>query len=809
MKRQSEGSLTKTWRRHGPIAAGAVCALAMAISLPASPAKAAIRGDIVRVGYPGLSGPAIRAGCWTPVVVDLALEGQPSFTGWLRVRQSDRDGDLYDDVQPVQLFADTGAQRRYTLYTVAKPQVQGTSDLVVELLASEDGSESNARLVDVVTGGGTARELRPSSPPEFLEGDTYLVLHVYDGPMGRVRELRSTVSNSGDYDRPVEVAHIGTNDLPPRWLGFAMVDAIVWDEADPTQLSESQQQALVEWVHEGGRLVIAAARTADVLAQSPHFAPILPVKFEKVISTDKLPDTKLRLLRIVDDTKEDLDQPIPLALCKVVDDPDVRSMLDEPAIGGTVVATRRVGRGVVVYVAASLTDLLRGDAPAREAYQRLLELRRNPLGGQTVQTRPLPLFRFLEQATGFYSTGSAYLAIALLFAVVYVLVGTLGAWKYLSIKNRLKHSWTAMAVVAIIGSVASIIGVQAIHGVGRKVHELSIVDGTAGSVDARATVYFGLTTGVHSKIDAWMPQDPLLAAEPQATACTLKPLLALGEFGREEQTFTDPARYRLEPTTAQMLDIPVRATLKQFEGRWSGQLRGTISASVALTRMNLPRSKTDASMIENTVLTRDSWLRNDLGVDLNGCYLLIAQSDVYTPQTFMTIAAQRANAGQIRAYPIGEIKDSERINLFDRVFLSALGNLMTAEEHATCGFDNVERDWGQPFMPSTLNPFSSLDERLPYELEHYEKAVLLLTVASDVDPSLFKVPDYMERPVFSRERCRQLDLSQQLTRDSAVFVGFSRTAGPARLCVGSGGKYAPVEPQWAATVYRFVIPVRR
>ena len=64
-----------------------------------------ILGEIVRVGYPTSQGDVVRVGAWTPVVVDLALQNIGSFSGELRLRQFDRDGDVYIDSVLVNLTA--------------------------------------------------------------------------------------------------------------------------------------------------------------------------------------------------------------------------------------------------------------------------------------------------------------------------------------------------------------------------------------------------------------------------------------------------------------------------------------------------------------------------------------------------------------------------------------------------------------------------------------------------------------------------------------------------------------------------------
>ncbi len=67
-------------------------------------------------------------------------------------------------------------------------------------------------------------------------------------------------------------------------LGIALADNslcwtstayMVWDEVDPTALRKEQQEALVDWLHWGGQLIISGPDSLDLLAES-FLAPFLP-----------------------------------------------------------------------------------------------------------------------------------------------------------------------------------------------------------------------------------------------------------------------------------------------------------------------------------------------------------------------------------------------------------------------------------------------------------------------------------------------------------------------------------------------------
>ena len=49
------------------------------------------------------------------------------------------------------------------------------------------------------------------------------------------------------------------------WTGIAYV---LWDEADPGKLNLMQQQALLDWLHWGGQLILSGPGTLGVLRNS-------------------------------------------------------------------------------------------------------------------------------------------------------------------------------------------------------------------------------------------------------------------------------------------------------------------------------------------------------------------------------------------------------------------------------------------------------------------------------------------------------------------------------------------------------------
>jgi hypothetical protein len=63
--------------------------------------------------------------------------------------------------------------------------------------------------------------------------------------------------------------------LPSHPLAWTMIAYIVWDDLDPTVLTERQQTALLDWLHWGGQLIISGLNSLDRLKGS-FLEPYLP-----------------------------------------------------------------------------------------------------------------------------------------------------------------------------------------------------------------------------------------------------------------------------------------------------------------------------------------------------------------------------------------------------------------------------------------------------------------------------------------------------------------------------------------------------
>lgn len=795
----------------GLIALGVLCGAA-------SPASARVLGEVLSVGYRaggdiGLTGPsAVRAGLWTPILVELTLENQATFDGKLRVRQRDSDGDYCYDEVPVHLRIDSGPQKTYCLYAIPS---RGEIDCDFPVTLENDRGE----VVPVVSAGELVRQLRPGVPPRVIADRDYLIVALTpeDRTIGKITRLVSP-EQSDKYWTMLHLGHATPSRMPTQWIGLEMVDCVVWDEADATDLSRPQLTALVEWVRHGGKLVIASARTADTIAQSDLLDPVLPVEIGKVTTTDRLPNLRKNLLDVPPDEDTGYSHPIAVVPCTLRDGLRDSAFVTESILSpgeskDVLIGQRHVGRGQVIFVGAALRDLLSEKGAPAEFFRAVLGLRGS--SGQEV-TSSAAVFPAVQQQVGFSGIGGAYMVLAILFALAYLGVSTFGVWGFLKSRNWTRYSWAGFAAVAIAASIVSATGVQTVRGVGRKLHQLSVVDLHAGQSEAEATCYFGLKTGTHTKLDVWLPSAYPQQTEPDESPAFIRPLAEYRAPGSGEGGgFTDPTEYRLLPPTAELANVPIRATVKRFEGRWRGVLSGKrVDASIRIRR-NAPLrgdsllDEEESEPRNEDIFLAGSTITNNLGVDLEQCCILQATRDAFIGAGFTCLSPRgTAQAGSIYAHPIrGGIKNGETIDLAQRVYFDANGNPIHFQEWlAKHTLYAAQSDWGRGFS-ATLG----LGRRrwgADFDLDEFQDALLLLTTLSEYDVTTLKGPFGPGLELLA-DGSRFLDLSDQLTTKTVILIGFANDPGPVTLCTRKGtGRYRPVTPAKAWTMYRIVIPVK-
>ena len=147
--------------------------------------------------------------------------------------------------------------------------------------------------------------------------------------------------------------------LPSSILAWTSIAHLIWDRLDPDKLSEDQRQALVDWLHWGGQIIISGPGSLESLGGS-FLEPYLPAvagEAHAITNDDLERFNRTFALREAGQGKwHRLEVPKGSKL------PGVRLQLNSGGRfvpgAGELVAERRVGRGRIVVTGFPLSDRL-------------------------------------------------------------------------------------------------------------------------------------------------------------------------------------------------------------------------------------------------------------------------------------------------------------------------------------------------------------------------------------------------------------------------------------------------------------------
>ncbi len=779
-----------------------------------------LRGRIVSVGFPasdrqGDTGQDhYKEGRWVPVRVDLTNDDGDLFNGWIEVRQPDRDGDPVVARQQISIRE----SRRYFLYVPASKNRRETTFNV--RVFAESGAlvqlfnDRNEKIQELVPAG----QIKPVNP------NTLVILDISDGGLNQLRRMVDDQKNKLSIE-DVIVARCAPSELPDLVAGLEMADVIVWDAADPSAstIDLPQREALLEWVRRGGTLILGVGKNWEFVNRSA-FGDLLPAKLTGMATTSSSQVLSKHACELLFGVASPVTPELrtPLKYCPIKRDsllPGAESVVphetaESQADEYILAAARPCGRGRIILVAAEMKELLQLTSTPNAFLRQLIRVRLakqdasnnqqlNQFGGNPGY-RDIDLHRFIEDTTSFEVTASVYFLFAFLFVVGYIVAATAGSWTWMKKRNLVRYSWPVFAVLSVGASATSLLAVRLVRGIGNSVESLTIVDGQAGSPDVGAVCYLGMKTASYSSADLSLPTNWLDIENSPENHASLRPRWYEQGY-LQESTYSAGMEYSVAPIAGQLQDVLFRATSKQFEGRWAGTMPGRLNAALYRDRLNA---------IE---LRGESWIENKLGTDLDTCYLFFATRgfaededrhlrifcyDFKTPlrdgkrvmiSTILSEIsrdASRSGSSSNRRDPAAEAEDEKASGSGNR------GKVLR----------EMCKEWAiKVGSRPEYQDYRRKEDKIEVSLDAVKNALLLLTFYEELD----QWESSLRR--LDRSEGRVLDASQLLTRDTALFVGFSNDPGPARLCwrrAASNGKWKPIEPDQSRTMYRFTIPIR-
>jgi hypothetical protein len=484
--------------------------------------------------------------------------------------------------------------------------------------------------------------------------------------------------------------------------------------------------------------------------------------------------------------------------------PDAHLVARDDSLGSDVITRRSEGRGHVIFSGVILRDLFSAPCEVSRFFRRLFYL--VSASSEEHQIEALSLFGEVVSAVGFSASGSLYLLLAGLFSLVYVTIATFGLWGYLRSRGWETQSWTAFAIAALVASTLSVFAVGAVRGIGDRLHQVAVVDATVGRREALATAYFGIKTSIDKEIDVWLPGDWHGAREPEASDNSLRPLPPGSGMTESQTRFADPAKYKLVPASAVVDDVRVRATLKRFEGRWSGTLDGDLTGVIN---------------VRNREVADGSYITNNLGFALNNAVLIVPFLDPGGVVAGSPGEVNYRGVAALDAYELGTISD-QPAGKIDLAPLCAPED-PSGKKRQDPELQRLHGTWSSGFR-SLFESFAPLQERSALGQE--KNALMLISTVREFDPAQHSgtMQAVFGPRTWSQDRMRQLDITDQLLAGTpiqndvpgepgmAVLIGFADDPGPLRLFTRTGDRdFRVLEPEanYSWSMWRIRIPIVR
>jgi hypothetical protein len=540
-------------------------------SMLSSTARAA---GIARVGL-GL-GDTGKVGAWVPIRIE--LDGGPDgFTGTIEVEAPDADGTPTVWAEPLTLKP--GAKTSHVLYT--RP---GTVDVETVVVRLRDAKGRAA--------GPPSRPSSPSgSPPPRLLDQRQEMIVTLGKPRG-VSGLSRLGAFQGPADSsrpsPLAVAEARDEDLSDRAIGLDAASVLVLDANDPAAMASitAHASAILDWVREGGHLVVTGTTAADAVRQA--LGPVLPAVPTGV--------TRLNDLGELESFAGSKTNPIPgeAMAISVLAEADTRGgrVLSATATAPLIVrGPAGFGRVTIVGIDTD-REPFTGWKDQSLFWVRALDLKATgsdqdgtvPGGGgaivrDTAGDLSSLVHRALDRPPGVWPVPFAWVAFAVLGYILLI-----GPIDYLFLKHvarRMQLTWVTFPLIVALTTAGAYAASYALKGTGLKLQQLDVVDLDQTSGEARGTTLLGLFSPSNHDYDLTVrPTAPGLKANGDDTdkagarkvVSWFGPAEAqLGGGGVGRLTLS-AMRYRYEPAgraeSVAGTRVPVWST-KAFQSRWS------------------------------------------------------------------------------------------------------------------------------------------------------------------------------------------------------------------------------------------------
>jgi len=601
-----------------------------------SMAKAEISAQVVQLGFDNY----YRPGQWVPVKIRVS---SPTAQYELRISQRDDDGDrlLFSRRIVVTGSGQTGdaqsGPRQQELWAYLLPEsIEGglpdDDEALTQRLRITLHTTDGVEVQQVRPNRQLPRSLDPSLTGQAMRGARLILLVNGIGTNTRVFSAPNLVGVLEDY----LFVNVRPEQLPQSPAGLDMVDAVVWCNSTPPEISQDPQRlaSIREWVKKGGHLLIA---TPTQWQQLEEFGDMLPVAISNVdalgkTSLEELPQlerffqgSSIDIAEVFSSLRVARSLPRPSAVADlVVDSKDQQSvpllvrmpygygcvswaafdfgdrLLSQDAELWAKLWPRLLGYNDVALLKPDINGLPAPQTPTPNPALRSGQTFGPPSGQPAVQALAPRLPRIFAEVDGGNSrdlgaslprgmsqpgTAAALIGITALFFIGYWLLAGPGLFIALRYKNLSTWNWIGFAAIASAATLLTLGVVRVVLSGAPTIAHTSIVRIQPVVTASAALATAKMPTLVRSRVGLYVrrnaPQAVSLAASDGTISSLMLPYAQHPIFRDSgEVAVAAPRDYVIEMPTepaSQHTEISpyFRTTLKRFDFNWAGNAIAT------------------------------------------------------------------------------------------------------------------------------------------------------------------------------------------------------------------------------------------
>lgn len=646
------------------------------------PTSATGTGDVqLQISQFGVGG-AARPGDWAGIELWATDSANQARNILFRLTLRDPDGDrpLMQRVQTMN----PGVRQPIWLYA-RLPATVGSGVLDVTAHAAIEVKNGLGEVIGYEPGELQAALPFQPTTNQLLPTANGLIGIVGRRPAGLDQYQNTRVSGSGYAPTGHEITELLTgiepSGMPDRWMGYAPFEALVWTGAasteQPSLLSETQAEALREWVRRGGHLVVIVPRAAQGWLGVPGnpLESIIPA-----VTLDRREGIDLNEYRHLLTRRIDIALPNNAVVNIFKPRADAGPTDAVPILagpdGGAVVVRRLVGTGCVDLIGldlstrpiADVSGALQSDlfwhrvlgkrlpllSPADLDRERVGDLANNRPGKWQFNRQDADLDGSLSGLVTRSARAAAGLLMAFIVFVLYWLVAGPVGYFLLKERNWKHHAWLAFVAAAGIFTAIAWGGASALRARKIEGQHVTFIDHVYGQSNQRMRTWFTVllprygeqrvAVGADSDLERW-----------RHTISSWDAVTGAGGAGLA--SFPDARGYVVDCRSPWAVEVPARATTKTFQADWAGGLPGNWSMIRPVAAENTPIGQ-EIKLVPTESVGRpwrlEGALTHDLPGELSGVTVVVVTGQSLLRAPIATSLVYSNGELQARAWAFGK-----------------------------------------------------------------------------------------------------------------------------------------------------------